>query len=83
MNYLDEIKNIINKNIKPEKVYIIDNSILHAKHKSFVPGKFHIKLKIQSEKLKKMKSIEAHKLIFSILKEEMKNKIHALEIEIE
>ena len=26
--------------------------------------------------------IEAHKIIFSILKEEMKDKIHALEIEI-
>ena len=37
---------------------------------------------IESEKLKKMNKINAHKLVFSILKEEMKNKIHALEIEI-
>ena len=29
-----------------------------------------------------MSKIQAHKKIFSILKEEMKNKIHALEIEI-
>ena len=29
-----------------------------------------------------MNKIEAHKKIFSILKDEMKNKIHALEIEI-
>jgi stress-induced morphogen len=29
-----------------------------------------------------MHKIDAHKKIFSILKEEMKNKIHALEIEI-
>ena len=29
-----------------------------------------------------MNKIDAHKKIFSILKEEMKNKIHALEIEI-
>ena len=29
-----------------------------------------------------MKKIEAHKEIFSILKKEMSNKIHALEIEI-
>ena len=82
MNYLDKIKKIINENLKPEKISIIDNSSLLASHKSFIPGKVHIKLKIHSEKLKKMKSIEAHKLIFSILKEEMDNKIHALEIEI-
>ena len=30
-----------------------------------------------------MKKIDAHKLIFSILKNEMNDKIHALEIEIE
>jgi len=37
---------------------------------------------ITSSKLKKMKKIDAHKMIFSILEEEMKSKIHALEIEI-
>ena len=34
------------------------------------------------KKLKEMNPVEAHKEIFSILKEEMKTKIHALEIEI-
>ena len=38
---------------------------------------------IKSKMLKQMKKIDAHKEIFSILKDEMKNKIHALEIEIE
>ena len=36
----------------------------------------------RSEKLKAMSKIESHKIIYSTLKEEMKNKIHALEIEI-
>ena len=82
MNYLDKIKKIINEKLEPEKISIIDNSELHSKHKSFDPEKFHLKLIIQSKKLKNMKKIEAHKLIFSVLGEEMKNKIHALEIEI-
>ena len=43
---------------------------------------FTLKLIIKSEKLNKMNKIDAHKDIFSILDEEMKNKIHALEIEI-
>ena len=80
--FLDQIKEKINKEINPEKISLIDNSHLHTKHKSFDSNKFHIKLLITSSKLKKMQKIDAHKMIFSILKEEMKTRIHALEIEI-
>ena len=82
ITFLEEIKTKINTKLNPEKVLLIDNSSLHYKHKSFDATKFHLKLVIKSEKLKKMKKIEAHKEIFSILKKEMSNKIHALEIEI-
>ena len=78
----DEIKKKINKEIGPKNIILIDNSSLHKKHKSFDANKFHFKIIIESEKLKKMNKINAHKLVFSILKEEIKNKIHALEIEI-
>ena len=78
----DEIKKKINKEINPQNITLIDNSHLHKKHKSFDINKFHFKIIIESKKLKKMNKIEAHKKIFSILKDEMKNKIHALEIEI-
>ena len=78
----NEIKKKIYKEINPKNIILIDNSNLHKKHKSFDLNKFHFKIIIESEKLKKMHKIDAHKKIFSILKEEMKNKIHALEIEI-
>ena len=77
-----EIKKKIYKAINPKNIILIDNSNLHKKHKSFDLNKFHFKIIIESDKLKKMHKIDAHKKIFSILKEEMKNKIHALEIEI-
>ena len=82
INFFDEIKEKINKKINPESLIIIDNSNLHVKHKSYDSNKFHLKIIIKSEKLKNMDKITAHKEIFSILKDEMKNKIHALEIEI-
>ena len=82
MNFFDKIKEKINKKINPENLTLIDNSSLHTKHKFFDTNKFHLKIIIKSEKLKKMDKIAAHKEIFSILKEEMDNKIHALEIEI-
>ena len=82
MNFFDKIKEKINKKINPESLIIIDNSNLHVKHKSYDSSKLHLKIIIKSEKLKNMNKITAHKEIFSILKNEMKNKIHALEIEI-
>jgi len=82
INYLDKLKEKINKEFSPEKLLLVDNSSLHKKHSSFDSNKFHLKLIIKSEKLKKMRQIDAHKLVFSILKDEMKYKIHALEIEL-
>ena len=80
--FLEKIKEKINIELTPEQILLVDNSNLHTKHKSFDSNKYHLKLVIKSEKLASMNKIDAHKVIFSILKEEMKNKIHALEIEI-
>ena len=83
MNFFEHIEKKINKKINPENIILIDNSSLHIKHKFFDSNKFHLKIIIKSEKLKSMSKIMAHKEIFSILKDEMNNKIHALEIEIQ
>ena len=82
MNFLEIIKKKINDEINPEDIKLIDNSNLHAKHKSFDSNKFHLKVIIKSKKLNSIPKIDAHKKIFSILKDEIKKKIHALEIEI-
>ena len=81
-DFLKKVKTTIINELNPEDILLIDNSNLHSKHQSFEPEKFHLKLVIKSKKLKKMSKIEAHKIIFSILKDEMKDKIHALEIKI-
>jgi len=80
--FLEKIKEKINIELTPEQILLVDNSNLHTKHKSFDSNKYHLKLVIKSEKLASMNKIDAHKVIFSVLKDEMKNKIHALEIEI-
>ena len=81
-NFLEKVKAKINEKLITEQLTIVDNSNLHSRHKSFDSEKFYLKLIIKSDKLKSMSKIDAHKLIFSILRDEMKNKIHALEIEI-
>ena len=80
--FLEEIKIKLNEEFNPKKLILVDNSYLHTKHKSFNPNKIHLKIIIESNKLKKIEKIEAHKAIFNLLKHEMKEKIHALEIEI-
>ena len=82
MDFFDTVKKKIKEKINPENIILIDNSYLHTKHKHFDINKFHIKIIIESKKLKSMNKIMAHKEIFSILKDEMSHKIHALEIEI-
>ena len=82
MSFFDKIKEKISRKINLENIILIDNSHLHTKHKSFDSNKLHLKIIIKSEKLKNMNKIAAHKEIYSILKDEMNNKIHALEIEI-
>ena len=82
ITFLEKVKAKISNKLNPEQIILIDNSNLHTKHKSFDVNKYHLKLIIKSVKLKNMRRIEAHKIIFSILNDEIKNKIHALEIEV-
>ena len=81
-NYLEEIKIKIKKNIELEHIDIIDNSHLHSKHKFFDKNKKHLKITIKSSFLKNLSKIEGHKKIMEILKDDFREKIHALEIKI-
>jgi len=81
-DFLRFIENKIKKNIKVEKVLIIDNSNKHKKHKYFNSKKYHLNLEIQSTYLSTLNKIEAQRKVMSLLAEELKNKIHALEIKI-
>ena len=79
---LDKIKQKIKQEIPLESIQLIDNSNLHKKHKFYDPKKLHLKIIIKSEELKKIDKIDAHKKIFQVLKSEMIESIHALEIEV-
>ena len=82
-NYFEELEKKLNKHIKFEEIKIIDNSHLHKRHRFFSPEKYHLHLKIKSLYLKSISKINAQRLIMKILKDDLKSKIHALEISIE
>ena len=81
-DFLSFIENKIKKNIKVEKISIIDNSNQHKKHRYFDSEKHHLKLEIQSAYLISLNRIEAQRKVMSLFAEELKTKIHALEIKI-
>tara|TARA_B100001057_G_scaffold359835_1_gene362112 strand:- start:241 stop:498 length:258 start_codon:yes stop_codon:yes gene_type:complete len=82
-NYFEEICAKLNNQIKIENIDIIDNSYKHKRHKFFSPEKFHLHLRIKSLYLNTLSRVNAQKLIMNVLKDDLKTKIHALEISIE
>ena len=77
---INEIEKKIKKKIKLEQIKIIDNTESHKSHKSFQKGKLHLILVIKSNYLNNLKRLEAEKILMKILKDELNQTIHALEI---
>ena len=82
-NYFDEICKKLNDEIEIEDIKIVDNSHKHLGHKFFSPEKFHLNLKIKSLYLNSISRVSAQKIVMKVLSEDLKTKIHALEISIE
>ena len=82
-NYFEEICKKLKKEIKIEDILIVDNSHKHRGHKFFSSEKFHLHLKIRSLYLNSLSRVNAQKIIMKILRNDLKTRIHALEISIE
>ena len=82
-NYFEEICLKLNNEIDIENIEIVDNSHKHKGHRYFSPEKFHLHLKIKSLYLSSLSRVSAQKMIMKVLNNELKTKIHALEISIE
>ena len=81
INQLIEIvKNKLNKNIVCDNIEVEDKTFLHTKHSSHDKNKFHIKLIITSNYLKKKSKIQSTKEIYKILDKELKENIHSIQI---
>ena len=76
------VKNKLEQNITCEKIEIQDKTFLHKNHKTHDKKKFHLKLIITSNYLKKKNNIESTKEIYKILENELKNYLHSIQISI-
>ena len=74
------IKKKLSNQILIENINIEDKSFLHKNHKSNQKGKFHLKISIESKELSKIGKLESNRLIYKIVREEIKLYIHSLQI---
>tara|TARA_E500000178_G_scaffold216500_1_gene213720 strand:- start:456 stop:716 length:261 start_codon:yes stop_codon:yes gene_type:complete len=74
-------KKLLNQ-IDIDNILIEDKSFLHKNHSGNQQNKFHLKISLKSQELKKMNRIESNKKIYNILDEELKKFIHSLQISI-
>jgi|TARA_Y100000389_G_C16955398_1_gene268491 BolA protein len=79
-NLISIIKKKLESQIIIENIEIEDKSFLHKNHAGNQEGKYHIKLILQSNELKKMNKIQSNKKIFKILDKEIKTYIHSIQI---
>ena len=74
------VKKKIQSEISIQSINIEDKSYLHKNHPNNQKDKYHLKITLKSEQLKKMTRIESNKKIYKILHIEMKYFIHSLQI---
>ena len=74
------VKNKLKEEIIIQDIKVEDKSFLHKNHKSHQKGKFHLKLIINSEELTKTSKIISTKRIYNILRLELKEHIHSIQI---
>ena len=79
-NLIKNIKIKLLKHSLIQNIKIEDKTYLHIKHSSHDKNKFHLKVIIYSNDLKRMSKLEATKIINKILANEIKYYIHSIQI---
>ena len=74
------VKNKLETKIVIQDLKIEDKSFLHKNHKGHQEGKFHLKLVIKSDELKKLSKIISTKRVYSVSSLELKNYIHSIQV---
>ena len=81
---INQLIEIVEKKILSQdcisKVLIEDKSFLHKNHPGNQEGKFHLKITIKSNSLKKMNRIESNKIVYKVIGEELQKFIHSIQI---
>ena len=76
------VKKKLQDEINIESISVEDKSFLHKNHAGNIKGKYHLKLTIVSNELKKMNKLDSNRKIYKVLDKELKKYIHSMQISI-
>ena len=78
MSLIEQVKQKIEQALSGSIVKVFDESADHVEHN---PTGAHIKVTVIWKGFEGKTMVEQHQMVYNILKEEMKEKVHALRIE--
>lgn len=79
--YYDRIERKLTAVLKPISMEIKDDSKRHAGHSGHDPrGETHFIVRVVSEAFEGLSSVKRHQLVYGALQEELKERVHALNI---
>ena len=78
------IKKLLTDEFNPTFIEIIDNSMMHAGHSGFDSAlkETHLLIKMKTLKFKNLNRKDMHQKVYSLLKQEFANGLHALELDL-
>ena len=83
---INQLVILVEKKIKEavnlEQIFIEDKSFLHKNHIGNDKDKFHLKITVKSKKLKFFSKVEANKIIYKSISNELKTHIHSIQLSI-
>ena len=83
MTIKERIESKLSNHLAPSKLLVIDESDDHIGHSGYVQGgETHFKVVLRSKKLKGKTRIECQRTIYKILNEELKDRVHALSLDV-
>ncbi len=83
MDFRHQLEEKLRNNFDPEALEVIDESSQHAGHSGARPGgETHFRVIMKASKLKGLSRVDQQRRIHTLLREELKEKIHALALEI-
>ena len=83
MNRTKRIQDIIEKNFNEFNISVVDDSLAHKGHNNFDGNEeTHIIIELKKKFNLDIKKLEVHKKINTLLSEEFKKGLHALQIKI-
>ena len=81
MKVVESIEQILQNNLNPVKLIIVDESEEHKGHReSKLDGESHFRVLVVSDKFKGLSQINRKRFVYKLLANEMEDKIHALSL---